>query len=85
MITLDLTTLLFIVSAAFTGAGFLIRSVLGRISILESRIQDSMSEVKVRQLIQDKYDPIQEDIHEIKDKLNKIFDLYVKTLNSKKD
>ena len=51
-----------------------IRNMYTRISDMDRRIRTSLSDREVRRLIDDKIDPIREDIHEIKIKLEKLLD-----------
>lgn len=63
---------------------FSINSLLKRISSLEQTMINTttrmQTEAQVRQLITDRYDPISEDIREIKDKMDKMLDIYLKVL-----
>lgn len=56
---------------------YLMRSVMARIETLEHQIQSKLNEPAVRMIISDKVDPIREDIHEIKETLNKLLDIYM--------
>jgi hypothetical protein len=51
-------------------------NVNSKINDLDIRLRDAVSHKDVRLLIDDKITPIREDIHEIKLKLDKIFDIY---------
>jgi len=64
-------------SLILTMGTFIIRNVLLRIDSLEERMREAVTEQQVRQVLQDRYEPVLEDIKEIKEKLNKLFDLYV--------
>lgn len=62
---------------------YIIRGLLHRLNTLEERMQHTTTEPQVRQLLSDKYDPLAQDIHEIKEMQQKLFDLYVKSLEKK--
>ena len=57
---------------------FLFNSIWKRLDALEARVQTAMTEAAVRQVINDKIDPLREDIIEIKQKLNQLLDSYLK-------
>lgn len=61
-----------------------IESLKMRLADLEIRMRNAVSEQQVRQVIEDKLEPVCEDIKEIKEKINKQFDLYVESLNKNK-
>ncbi len=74
MTTLEIllsTILPLIFSATFAGIAHLNR----RISEMDVRLRNVVSDKDVRILINDKIDPIKEDIHEIKQKLDKLIEL----------
>lgn len=56
------------------------RSLIQRIAVLEENMQHTITEPQVRQFFQDKYDPIREDIKEIKEMQQKLFDVYLTIL-----
>lgn len=67
---------------------FAIKNVLNRIAILEEKIQMTTTETEVRQLISDKYEPLLQDIKEIKEsqfkqseKLDKLVEMILKSDN----
>lgn len=53
------------------------KNSLSRIEYIERKLEKTMSEADVRQIIADKLDPIREDVQEIRKKIDKLFDLYV--------
>jgi hypothetical protein len=71
--------LVYIAIPILIGLGrFLMQSLLNRLSILEHQIDIKVDEPRVRQLLSDKIDPLQEDIAELKVRLDKIIDLLLK-------
>lgn len=62
-----------ILSISVGVVGYIMKNILRRLESLE-RVQ-AMTDPQVRQLISDKLDPIKEDLSEIKQKLDYIFDL----------
>lgn len=67
---------LYVILPLVSGLGsFLLKTMHDRIDMLEKRMQDRMTEQEVRQLLGDKIDPVQENIKEMKEKMDKIYDL----------
>lgn len=62
----------FIVPGIFTMAGFLIKNIITRLESVENKVVDRPTEQDVRVIINDKIEPIREDIKEIKDLLYKM-------------
>jgi hypothetical protein len=59
---------------------FTLKSIYERLARLEEKMQSKPSDLEVRQLLSDKYDPLALDIKEIKEMQQKLFDLYVQTV-----
>jgi len=59
-------------------SGYLIKNLMNRIQDLESQLLTKMSEDRVRLLLQDKIEPIKEDLKDIKDTVNKLYELQIK-------
>lgn len=57
---------------------WIMRSTINRISELEHQIRTKVEEDKVRVILNDKLDPIREDVHEIKVQINRLMDLILK-------
>jgi hypothetical protein len=75
IITLSVTGL-----AVVTGPViYLWRSVMARLDSLEADMKKKVSEEEVRQVIQDKIQPINEKCDDIKDSVNKILDHILNT------
>lgn len=78
---MDLTTSTIVFSVLIPSlvalGGYALRNLLARIDQMETRLQKTVDENTVRQLIGDKLDPLREDLQEIKASINKLFDLYV--------
>lgn len=51
-----------------------IRHIFMKLTELDIKVQQRMTQQEVRQLIDDKFDPIKESLQEVKLKLDKIFD-----------
>jgi ABC-type protease/lipase transport system fused ATPase/permease subunit len=69
---------------------FVGRNILTRIAKLEDQMHSTLSEIETRQIISDKYDPIIQDIKEIKElqvrqdlKLDKIVEMVIQSLKDK--
>jgi septation ring formation regulator EzrA len=66
---------LYIILPLLSGLGsFLLKNMYDRIDMLEKRLRDTMTEQEVRQLLGDKIDPVQDNIKEIKEKIDKLYD-----------
>lgn len=64
---------------AILGMGtFIFRSIFKRLENLENKMSQTTNEPQVRQLIKDKYDPLSQDIREIKEMQQKLLDLIIK-------
>lgn len=48
-----------------------------RLAKIEARIMDVNTEFEVRQMLNDNIEPMKDDIREIKQRLNQLFDLYL--------
>ncbi len=57
---------------------WVMRSMIQRLEEVERKVSIKTDENYVRQLLTDKIDPIREDIHELKAKLDKIVDILLK-------
>ena len=60
------------------GATYFMKSLFERINTLEKEIPKKVEEVEVRQLLDDKIEPIREDIQELKITMGKIYDLLMR-------
>lgn len=58
--------------------GWLMKSHLERIAVLEREIQHKTTEMEVRIILADKIDPIREDIKELKASTDRILDILLK-------
>lgn len=77
----DIPRLLLIYGAlpSILGFGaFLVKSLLNRLDLVETLVDSKVNELRVRELLSDKVDPIREDIQELKVKLDKITDLLMR-------
>jgi len=54
--------------------------MLDKINDLEVRMREAVTEHQVRQLITDRYQPLENDLKEIKENQIKLLDLYMETL-----
>lgn len=76
---MDLDTLLkicyIIVPTALAVIAFLIRAPLNRLAALEEKVIDFTTKEELRLALQDRIEPIKEDLIEIKQQLNKLYDL----------
>jgi len=62
--------------AVLTGAvGFIFSKIEARLTSLENRMLNTITEKETRQILSDKIDPLKEDMKEIKDSINKLMDL----------
>lgn len=69
-----------------TMGSFIVKSLFNRLDSLESKMASTTTEAQVRQIVSDRYDPLAQDIRDIKEyqekldsKLDKLFDLYINT------
>jgi Tfp pilus assembly protein PilO len=62
--------------------GFWVKSMMNRIEKLEERQKTKQDEQQVRQLMADKVDPLKEKLEEIKDSVDRLYDLWIN--NSRK-
>ncbi len=56
---------------------YFFKSTFQRVSNLENKMESTVSEARVRQLMLDQILPLKEDLHEIKQKIDRIFEFYV--------
>lgn len=62
--------------------GVYFRNLEARISKIEEQTQIFVTKAELRQALQDKIEPIREDISEIRDKLDKLYDFLLKQQKS---
>jgi hypothetical protein len=81
--TIDLTTLLMylILPVVLTLVTYIARNLLGRLEAVEEKMSHATTEPQVRQLISDRYDPLAQDIREIKENQQKLFELVMQVIN----
>ena len=60
-----------------TGA-YAMRSVFQRLTSLEQTVQKKVEEDQVRQLLVDKIEPLREDVQDLKDKIDRIYDFLMR-------
>lgn len=69
---------LYVLVPLVTGlVAYIMKTTIGRLDDVEKKASDAVSEAFVRRILDDKIAPIQEDLRDIKDKLDKLFDLYI--------
>jgi uncharacterized UPF0160 family protein len=56
---------------------YFFKSTFQRLANLENKMESTVSESRVRQLMLDQILPLKEDLHEIKQKIDRIFEYYV--------
>lgn len=79
-----LLSILLTLTPIFAGTvAYFMKSLLHRIRDLENSTQHHLSDSDARQLLADKLDPIHADISDIKDGLNKLFDLFVQEIKKR--
>lgn len=72
--------LLYVILPGICGlVSFFIKSILNRITRIESILNTKVDEQEVRQLLADKVEPLREDVQELKVKLDKIIDILINT------
>lgn len=64
----------FIISGLVT---YTLKTQDSRLAKIEARIMDVNTEFEVRQMLNDNIEPMKDDIREIKQRLNQLFDLYL--------
>lgn len=57
--------------------GYLIRIQVARIDMLEQRMTQKVEEPQVRQILADKIDPLKEDIQQVNNKLDSIYNILI--------
>lgn len=57
---------------------YMIKTLLNRVESLEKEVPNKLDEREVRQLLGDKIDPLREDIHDLKGKIDRIMELLIK-------
>lgn len=55
--------------------------ILTRLDTIEDMLPSKLNETQVRQLLTDRIEPIREDIHDLKEKLDNIYDLLIRKPN----
>ncbi len=58
--------------------GYLGKSYMNKISKIEEELDTKLSEQQTRQILSDRLDPIKESVEEVKEKLDKLYDLLLK-------
>ena len=84
LIDLETIVIYAFLPSVITMGSFIVRSFVKRLDELEDKMQRSTTEPQVRQLINDRYDPLAQDIREIKEKLDKLFDMQLQQLRDMK-
>lgn len=64
-----------LVPICLSAAGYFVRAILKRLDVVEAKLEKTITESEVRQLLADKIEPLREDVLEIKRKIDRIFDL----------
>jgi len=67
-----------ILSIITTPVVYIYKSIMQRIETLEKETNDKMTESEVRILLDDKLEPMKDDLHEIKTRLDSILDRLIK-------
>lgn len=60
--------------------GYIIKGVLTRLDVLEDKMQHTITEPQVRQIMSDKNDPLKQDIIEIKEMQQKLLEMFISLL-----
>lgn len=55
--------------------GYIMKTMINRLDTLEFRMQETITEPEVRIILDDKLDPIHEDLKEIKHSLNQLYEV----------
>lgn len=75
--TLKLMLSYVVIPIIITIVGFIMRTIHSRIDHLEKLVPTKLDQAEVRQIVADKIDPLREDIHEIKAKLDRVMDILI--------
>jgi uncharacterized protein YoxC len=68
--------------AALTGMGsYIMKTVTSRIDTLEQKMDNTVTEQEVRQLLDDKINPMKDDIKDIKYSIDKLFSFFIRGLD----
>ena len=67
-----------IIASLLCGMGaFVMKNIFNRLEVLEDKMNKTVTEQDVRTILSDKIDPLKEDVHEIKQAIVKIYELYL--------
>ncbi len=75
--SLFLSIIIPLITGVLSVLGFWGRSMMQRIDQLEERQKTKQDEAQVRQLMSDKVDPLKEKLEEIKDSVDRLYDLWI--------
>lgn len=71
------TMMIYLCIPLVTGMGaYIVKTILNRIDILETKVDTHVTEIAVRTLLNDKLEPIHQDIQEINYNIKKLYDLF---------
>ncbi len=75
----DITKIIFgtVISSIMLIIGGFVKTIYGRVDHLEKQLPMKLDQQEVRQIVADKIDPMREDIHEIKAKLDRVMDILI--------
>lgn len=68
-----------IIISAIVGMGtYIMRTFSDRLKEVEEKAETAVTEAQVRQILNDKIDPLKLDIHEINENIRKLFELHIR-------
>lgn len=71
-----ITAALYIIGPIIVGIGtYVMRDFVSRIADLEHKMENKVTDAQVRQTMEDNIGPLREDMQEVKQKLDKLFEL----------
>lgn len=75
---MDLSTITYIILSGMGAMGaFICKSIISRVENLEGHMLTKITEPEVRQILSDRLEPINDNIKDIKDKIDRMLDLYI--------
>lgn len=76
---MSIDQMIYLIVTAFLGLiGFLLRNHMQRIDNIEKTMDSKLNEQQTRQIMNDKLEPLKEGLDEVKEKLDKLYDILLK-------
>lgn len=75
---MEITVYTIVIYLLIPVGAYFVKSLLDRLNKVEEKQKEAVSEPEMRRIMDDKINPIKEDITEIKYQLNKLLDIFLK-------